>query len=264
MSGEMNTSLGNGFANLMAFLFLCEERELPEPEGYVEGDDGVFAVMGDPPTAQDAADLGFKLKIDVYDNVNEASFCGVIVDDVDLCIITNPIEELVTFGWISRKYILASNKKLRGLLRCKALSLIYSYPGCPILWALGSIMLTLTEGTRIVVPEDCMWHRDKMIEAIREYTHGRCPIKIPGKNTRLLMEKKFNVTVEDQIKIENHLLSMTSVSPINFPPLDQYFKRSWRVYYDHYVYEPDLNCREDLYYPHILRVRGVRTEDIYV
>jgi len=45
MSGEMNTSLGNGFSNLMFMLYACHVQGIAA-EGIVEGDDGVFALEG--------------------------------------------------------------------------------------------------------------------------------------------------------------------------------------------------------------------------
>jgi len=62
MSGEMCTSLGNGFSNLMFFLFLCW-RKGSRCTGVVEGDDGLFRVDGPAPTASDFRDLGLVIKM---------------------------------------------------------------------------------------------------------------------------------------------------------------------------------------------------------
>jgi hypothetical protein len=83
MSGEMNTSLGNGFTNLMLLLFLFSELG-EEVSPVVEGDDSCTSYMNRAPTTKDFADLGFTIKIQTYDNFEEMSFCGIIFDPHDL------------------------------------------------------------------------------------------------------------------------------------------------------------------------------------
>ena len=93
MSGEMNTSLGNGFANLLLFYYavhLQEKIYIKELnsnkhietviKGFVEGDDGVFLVEPPEciPTAELLSSLGFNLKIEVVDSFAEVSTRGTV------------------------------------------------------------------------------------------------------------------------------------------------------------------------------------------
>lgn len=137
MSGEMCTSLGNSFCNLMAALFILAECGTRNAVGVVEGDDGLFRVDKRVPTIQDFADLGLNIKIELHDDVATASFCGLIFDRDDLANVTDPREVLASFGWTSAKYLRASDRTHKMLLRAKALSLLYQYPGCPILQPLA-------------------------------------------------------------------------------------------------------------------------------
>jgi len=110
MSGEMNTSLGNGFTNLMLLLFLfkeCGEDVTP----IVEGDDSNTSFMTSCPTTEDFESLGFTIKCGVSDNFEEMSFCGMIFDPEDLVNITDPIDVLSSFGWARNEYVRCSRKK---------------------------------------------------------------------------------------------------------------------------------------------------------
>jgi len=70
-SGEMDTSLSNGFSNLMLWLFASYEKGCPEDKikGYVEGDDGLFNNSGPTPDEDDFLKLGFTIKIGVTTNL---------------------------------------------------------------------------------------------------------------------------------------------------------------------------------------------------
>jgi len=80
MSGEMNTSLGNGFSNLLLMLFVLNEKGCTDISGVVEGDDGLFVFNGPVPSSSDFLSLGMEIKLDEHRKYNEASFCGVVFD----------------------------------------------------------------------------------------------------------------------------------------------------------------------------------------
>ena len=62
MSGDMCTSLGNGFTNLMLARFIVHEKG-GKLEGFVEGDDGLFCTDVELDSG-DYAKLGFTIKIE--------------------------------------------------------------------------------------------------------------------------------------------------------------------------------------------------------
>lgn len=99
MSGEMNTSLGNGFANMIVYFFLHHEKGNRLVDGVFEGDDGLGCYVGTSLTKEDYEDLGLTCKIILIDNVSEASFCGLIFDEECLVSITDPIKALLNVGW---------------------------------------------------------------------------------------------------------------------------------------------------------------------
>jgi len=142
MSGEMNTSLGNGWANYILFSYIVQGKG-GEWEGFVEGDDGIFC-SSVPVETSDYNRLGFDVKIEEVDNISEASFCGII-SAPDGTLLKDPRRVLQTFGW-THSFIHAGDEVMDELLRAKALSLCYEAPQCPILGVLARSALAFTEG----------------------------------------------------------------------------------------------------------------------
>lgn len=236
MSGEMDTSLSNGFANLMLFLFLCKENGALSVVGFVEGDDGLFRVCPSAaaPTTKQFEDLGFTIKIGTTTELSEASFCGQVYDMNDLKVVTDPLEVLARVGFTNKKYVQASEKTRMQLLRAKGYSLAYQYNGCPILHTLGMRLLTLTRGhyvTKKVVNSLDQWEKQKLKEAM-ESDIPNDPI---GDNTRALVEKLYNIDVAEQLRIENWI-SKLQFGLHKLPCIDRVHP-SWVHYYDTYSTE---------------------------
>jgi hypothetical protein len=143
MSGDSNTSLGNGFTNLMLMLFLAKRQKL-NCDGFVEGDDGLFAFNGTPDFGI-IRRLGFDLKLEPHTSLYKTSFCGLMLTRSLACL-TEPVYEIVKFGWsMSHLRHSKKNKIKMGLLRAKALSLFYCHPRCPMLTALALKFVQLTK-----------------------------------------------------------------------------------------------------------------------
>jgi len=112
--------------------------------GFVEGDDGLFAIYrGKIPTPDDFASLGFVIKLAKVDDPCKASFCGIIC--VDDTIIRDPIRFIANFGWTS-SFTTAGLRVRMGLLRAKALSAVYETPQCPVVGAMARFALRVTRG----------------------------------------------------------------------------------------------------------------------
>jgi len=242
MSGEMCTSLGNSYSNLMAMLFIAEEKKLQSLKGRVEGDDGIFTFYGPVPTTQDFADIGMIIKIDQYSSLTEGSFCGIIANETEMINITNPIETLLDFGWTNREYVNAKPSKLKELLRAKAMSLGYSYPGCPILASLARYGLRMTEGHHVSLRAMDTYHKEKFTDMFNKY-HGVIPHKDTGIQTRILVENRFGVSIADQLAIESYLDSKTDLTPLNHPAILSNCHKDAVDYFERFVFEFSLNDR---------------------
>jgi len=210
MSGEMNTSLGNGFANLMLTLFAAHISGSGEVKGFVEGDDGLFTFQYEhnAPTIQTYQKLGFTIKMESTFEINEASFCGNVFDTTDKVVLTDPMAVLAGFGWTNKKYVQANRNTRLQLLRSKALSLVHQYNGVPMLSTFGRRVEFLTRGQtvskRIIANQD-MYHRNRL----REQCSSPLPVeRIPSSSTRLLVEKLYGVTVAQQLTFEREIMKI--------------------------------------------------------
>lgn len=192
MSGDMCTSLGNGFTNLMLALFIAEQKSL-QLDGIVEGDDGLFVVNGEL-SAQDWLELGFTIKIDQCTEPTSASFCGLIFGD-DKQVIRDPARFLSTFGWTD-SYITATEPIHMELLRAKSLSALHETPQCPIVGLVARKAFQFTQGYKPRYTD--RWRAMNTPEWVpREFA--------PTEQTRLLFAKCYGIDVPTQIDIERRI-----------------------------------------------------------
>lgn len=205
MSGEMDTSLSNGFTNLMVFKYLTW-RNNPQAsvKGFVEGDDGLFVVRPSSacPTKEQFTELGFTIEIEHTNELTTASFCGQVYDMDELIVVTDPLEVIARLGWTNKRYVMANEKTRLMLLKSRAYSFVYQYNGCPILSVLGHRLLELLSDVHIaerVIDGYSSWDREKLLMRLKA---GLPEAKTPGIQTRRLVEKLYGVTVEMQETLE--------------------------------------------------------------
>lgn len=215
MSGEMCTSLGNGFTNMMLMKFACHEARLPV-KGKIEGDDGLFSCPSVPPT-DSITKLGFKLKM-LEVPVNEASFCGQIFDLDTKTVIADPYYSLATSGF-SFNCVGASERTKHTIMGAKGLSMMFQYKGCPLLWSWGDRMFRTSlkyTGLTPAQQRECIrnyymksnrvneWDRAQMLEAV----DGDLSPLI-NMSTRETFERLYHISVQHQQELENLFQSGT-------------------------------------------------------
>lgn len=241
MSGEMDTSLSNGFSNLMIMLFLCKKNGNRKVRGRIEGDDGLFKMTGPDLNPKIFEDFGLKIKMVCFDDLNHASFCGMVFDLDDRTNITDPIAELVSFGWTTARYAKSKPHVHRSLIRCKALSLAYQYPACPILSTLAKKMCELTAGHDVVNWLESQGgaafnqYEMEMVRKSIDYFSKNGLDRKPGIKTRLLVEQLYNISLSDQYKIEAYIDSMVEIKPISLTIIAELAPKQWSQYYQQYV-----------------------------
>lgn len=230
MSGEMCTSLGNGFSNLMFALFVSQECGCTDVVGVVEGDDGLFTMQAPKnahlPREEDFARLGLVIKPEWHDDISTASFCGIVFAPEDRNNLSDPFKQLLSFGWTAKRYCRAKTSKLMQLLRAKALSLAYQYPGCPIAQELGQYGLRVTRGVNIsekVLATMGTWERGRLLEAMK-YGYEIKPI---GWDSRRLVEKLWRIAPMHQIAFEQRLEKLNTIKPLWGDELLPYLKDEW-------------------------------------
>lgn len=240
MSGEMFTSIGNGFTNYALMAFAAHKLGTTL-KGFVEGDDGLF-VFGNNiiPDSKFFEDLGFTIKMETHDQLNKASFCGNLFDEEDLIVVTDPIEVLANFGWSKTPYVNSTQTRLKELLKSKSLSFAYQYRGCPIIQSLAHYGLRMTKhiDLRRYIEKDrslSLWEREQLLEALahrNEIERVEVPIR-----TRLLVQELYGVTLDEQRQIEEYLDGLETLQPLYLPIFEHLFPQDCAVYYTYYVDE---------------------------
>jgi len=227
-SGEMDTSLMNSLMNLLFIVFLLIEsgekmQFIEDVPPVIEGDDSDFAHTVDIDETI-LVRLGANVKLEHHASLADAQFCKIIFDEDVVEIVTDPVESLLNFGYTNLYYLNASDKTFSFLIRAKSMSMIYTYPTCPILRSLAMYGLRVTHDVH---------NRDvyKMIDKMDAYKkqifltafnkrHELVVDREINIKSRLLVESKFKVPVAVQFDIERYLDSLTSIQILNIPHLD--------------------------------------------
>lgn len=234
MSGEMCTSLGNGFSNLMLAKFLAW-RVGASIDIIVEGDDGLM-YSNKPMDVSPLKRLGFEIKLLTHSDLLRSSFCGLKLSR-DLCSMTCPRKVLLNFAWTHSPLMWGGTKIRLGLLRAKALSLLYEHPRCPIISALAWRFVTLTSGVASIF--DNSWYGSQLKAESQMYHAWACSEFCKGvsSDTRTDFDQMFGIGVADQLRIEEDIESW-NVAEVVSSRVDSLFGSEWndaRDYWDLFV-----------------------------
>jgi hypothetical protein len=219
MSGEMNTSLGNSFSNLMIYLY---NLHLMGKRGkcLVEGDDLIGTYCGPKIPEHYYSELGFTVKIIYLRTVNLASFCGQIYDKETFTVIADPTKVMLNFGWCGFRYKDSKLKKRMELIRAKALSMLATYPGCPILYVMALCYVRLTNQYHYMLDASLSWY-EKAIKSsqIKEALTGKYDNYEISLSSRLLMEEVYGYSIAEQESLERYFVSLKEICPLWHPVL---------------------------------------------
>lgn len=244
MSGEMSTSIANGFTNLMLILFTAFKMGIPfdEIDLFVEGDDSIISAPVQL-TTKYFEELGFSVKMETFTDIRHASFCGLIFSEPGH-IIRDPRPVLAKFGWAMRQYVGASESTLRALLRAKALSLACEFPNCPILSPFAHRVMELTRSVninKILLRSNQqsfdMYQKAKLIGAVVAKPWQVPPNILPV--TRVLMERLFGIPVDLQYVWEEQL-SQVEFGAIDLIGADAFLPRDWNHNWNDYVRDANM------------------------
>jgi len=246
MSGEMWTSLANGVSNLLLWKYFCKVNGV-ECVGVVEGDDGLFGFRSTSkaPTTEQFSKLGFTCKIIMVEDLLKASFCGIVFDPSVNVNITDPRPFLSSLAWLPYKYHDFREGKKRSLMRAKALSFLFQYPGCPVIQSVGLWILRTTTGA------DLQWVKEKsgFFNAYEEDAYADVFIKKfsaidVSDTTRQLMAEQFDLPISVQLEIE-HFFDGLESREFAYPDslFHHLFPDEWILFAHDYKYKPisDVN-----------------------
>lgn len=198
MSGEMNTSLGNGLANFLSFAYLMYEHgaEKADIKCIIEGDDAIFCIPKTfkyRPTPSDFSSIGFVVVMDNKDTLGTCGFCSTYFAEDGSAVVVDPAKVFtrmpITFS--------RPHGRVEDLRFSKALSCCVEYRGVPILQALGQRLLKEYPTGKLVVTD---WWDRQMLTLSKPYT----PIEITDQ-ARNMFEKMFGWNHVRQVEFESFL-----------------------------------------------------------
>lgn len=239
-SGDMQTSLGNGWCNMIFLKFAFSRAAHCSPDQITvvcEGDDGLIAAPKCEGIERIFTELGLTYKFDRYHNVRLAKFCKIVIGEGGL--LREAIGPMAKAGWIDLKYARSSPKVHAGLLRMKALSFIHSYPRCPILsaWCLRVLELTADAKTvceRLISRERNSYYREETARALKSKLPDEVGVVVD--NDRRLYEEAFGTPPDVQIRIEQDLEVMT-LKPLFSRLIIENSPPTWAHFYHRNVVE---------------------------
>jgi len=237
-SGQMETSLFNGFSNEMFNLFTLSEIGATIVHCVVEGDDGLFAHNAPrDPTSSDFLRLGLTIKIEPVLEWNKASFCGVVADRDVLASIVNPWRVVCTASWAGETYLRANKETLKKLAQIKGLSYLAQYPGCPVVQSIAYWMLRTSGFERERLEELLQWYQEQVgvswwekqvIREIRKSALTGAPVM---DQSRLIMEEVFHVPRAIQARLEA-LFEADESGCVDLDPslVPEMYRKNWEAY----------------------------------
>lgn len=247
MSGEMNTSLGNGFSNLMFLLFAIHHYKLEHSGPIIEGDDALVGLSDRIPDEY-YTKMGLNVKLEFVENISEGSFCGLVYDSEELTNIRDPREVLCTTPWVTRKYAFSNDNTYYSLLRSKALSLMFEYPRSPIIFKYGKKIFELLSSYEIVLSSESNYKYELSKNYYEQYMENNFPQGEPGPRTRLLMEKMFQVPVSLQLIIEAEIDSIT-IDNFDIPSALQLMPDVWISNFSNYAIKSTYQTQKQICFP---------------
>lgn len=208
MSGDMWTSLANGFTNSCLVRFFAHKtRQLFGSFNYdyiVEGDDGFICT--DMPLKFDLAEpLGFKLKCEQKYDKNDVSFCGIcefqgtLVPDIRRILNHYGYSHGVSIVSATSRKTKRARKVLKDMLHSKALSLLAQSQGIPVLQSIAQQQLKLGGHFN---PRYVDWWENEVYDFSDVSSLKAMPIT---DELRSFVATRFDIPVKMQIEIEEEL-----------------------------------------------------------
>ena len=193
MSGDMCTSIGNGFTNLMVNLYAAHVLGAV-CTGVVEGDDGLFAT-DILPSEELISELGFKMSVDRVSNLGDAGFCSSWwTNSGERCL--NVRRVLSRIGWSFVCPPNANDEFRQKLLNAKLESMCDLSDSTPVLWKLQKYH----KGRGLA--HDDGYHNASSSGKYWNETSGLCNLKEPSMELRLFVARTQQLSIADQLMIE--------------------------------------------------------------
>jgi len=198
MSGDMHTSLGNTFINIMLTDYILTTLGLTW-DGFFEGDDGLIGldvVVSDQQLqaiSNMALSLGFSLTMERAYHLSDAVFLSRHIVDQQTAF-RDPIKALVHAQWSFSLHRFPEEE----LLRSRGYGLIMENPRCPILYELGVAMIQVAGSGRVHCDQ---WYKDYF--GIPDVVSSKGYYDFPTPVDRQTFHRLFGISVGTQCMVED-------------------------------------------------------------
>jgi len=240
MSGDLVTSCGNGFTNwaINSFIHVKSGGHLHDHKAVFEGDDGASARRRNQ---RDAiySEVGCTCKVVLTQDIRRTDFCGLTFDD-RLNILTNPLPTIVDFAWVSMRHSSKDEAFLAQLRFAKALSMLHSYPQCPII---GSFSRMVLRNEKVdlsdYLEKDNVLNEYERIEIAKAIsTPPPTTVFEPTSCARDMVSELYGIEPSAQRRVELYFDSISSVQSLDLSSM-LLFPLSWYRYRSAYDHQPD-------------------------
>lgn len=205
MSGDMWTSLANGFSNKMNIMYNMYKRGITKYDFVVEGDDGLVAVNEEPFRDEDFHNLGFKIKLAKHTNLETTEFCGIRINPAEKQPLVLPDSADLLSTALHPKYFRSGEKHLKELLKSKAQSLYCVGKNTPVIAVLAWKIINLLKDVRYDDSWMDMWWK--------EFTRrmDKFPEPVITVGSRVLFEDQTGISVAEQLTYESFIKKQTDI-----------------------------------------------------
>lgn len=223
MSGEMSTSLTNSITNLILYCWLLSRkygRNVWENKGIFEGDDGINARRPEHRlSSDDFKQVGFECKMKTSTDISGTDFCSLIFDEMERIPVTDVVKVYIKFGWGTGQFICGNTMKCLELLRAKSFSILYQYPGCPVLYELARYGLRVTKWISMERFFKRAHGNRRDMEMFQRAYAKRFELEklqfVECPRTRELISRRFGLSVAEQLAAESYLRGLNTLQPLN-------------------------------------------------
>lgn len=250
-SGRLDTSLGNGLLNFLVTRFMLHESRCKHHASIFEGDDGLASFSGQVNTGI-AALLGMVVKAEIFDDVGEASFCGLKFAQSKQ-IIRDPVQTIIKMSWTGKQYARSGKEKLEQLQLAKAMSSLAETPACPIVNVFAqTIIEKLLPNHRLRSIMDLVENKvkadsytlDRLKRGIARFESG-VRFEQPTLATRLAVERAYGIGVDLQVLWED-IIRKSPIGGIRLPLIADKVKPACSEYWSEYVFtDPKMMTQRD-------------------
>lgn len=198
MSGEMTTSLANGFSNLMIHYYLDKKLNLLMKAGLVEGDDGLFGFGTTPKiTNNDYALLGFMIKLEFKNKLSDTSFCSIVYNYETRTRFYSPYEFLQCVNFSHNAAASSSRCCTRNmLLHTKALSYLAQFPNSPVI---GPICKQILNKTKLWAMNEAQFKLYLQQDSTLNFKLQRMQLTFSDLHLLIRKTKEMEVSMEDRL-----------------------------------------------------------------